>query len=121
MTTRCILVVEDNLEVGEFATQALAELGHETRLAINADAALAELAIDAERFDLVFTDVVMPGRSGIELAGEIARLYPGLPVILTSGYSHVLAQEGASGLELLRKPYSIDELAGILHRVSRRR
>ena len=121
MTAGCILVVEDNSEVGKFATQALAELGHDSRLAIDADAALAELERGADRFDIVFTDVVMPGRSGIELAAEIGRLYPKLPVVLTSGYSHVLAQEGTKGYELLRKPYSIAELAQALNQASERK
>ncbi|MGN7160503.1 PAS domain S-box protein [Sphingomonas sp. SAFR-052] len=110
----CILVVEDNRNVGEFATHALAELGHESYWAQDAEAALAKLKQDAEQFDLVFTDVVMPRRSGIELAEEIARQYPKLPVVLTSGYSHVLAQEGSRGFPLLRKPYSIEELASFL-------
>ncbi len=113
----CILVVEDNREVGEFATQALTELGLSSRWVGDADAALAELKELPDRYDVVFTDVVMPGRSGIELAEEIARRHPGLPVVLTSGYSHVLAQEGTRGFELLRKPYSIEELAQVLARV----
>ena len=121
MTAGCILVVEDNSEVGEFATQALAELGHDSHLAIDADAALAELERGADRFDIVFTDVVMPGRSGIELAAEIGRLYPNLSVVLTSGYSHVLAQEGTKSYELLRKPYSIAELSKALNRASERK
>jgi PAS domain S-box-containing protein len=116
----CVLVVEDNKEVGEFATQALAELGYGSHWVSDADAALAELEHQPGRYDAVFTDVVMPGRSGIELAEDVARLYPAMPVVLTSGYSHVLAQEGTKGLELLRKPYSISELAEALGRVSKR-
>jgi CheY-like chemotaxis protein len=110
----CILVVEDNQAVGEFATQLLAELGHETRLAISADQALRLLEEDAERFDLVFTDVVMPGMSGIDLGLEIRRRWPKLRVVLTSGYSHVLAQDGRHGFELLHKPYSVQSLTGVL-------
>jgi two-component SAPR family response regulator len=52
----------------------------------------------------VFSDVVMPGMNGIELAKEVKRLYPGLPIVLTSGYSHVLADTGVKGFELLHKP-----------------
>ena len=70
-----------------------------------------------ERFDAVFSDVVMPGMSGVELRQEIRRLYPHLPVVLTSGYSTVLAESGTHGFELLHKPYSIDELARVLQKV----
>ncbi|MBB4616989.1 PAS domain-containing hybrid sensor histidine kinase/response regulator [Sphingomonas abaci] len=108
-----VLVVEDNLEVGEFAIQALAELGYRTRWVVSGREALAELAA-GEAVDLVFTDVVMPGMSGIELGREIARLYPGLPVVLTSGYSDAIVHSGASGFPLLQKPYSIGGLARIL-------
>jgi CheY-like chemotaxis protein len=110
----CILVVEDNKDVGEFATQLLTELGHVTRLATNADEALGLLDEDSSRFDLVFTDVVMPGMSGIDLGLEIRRRWPKLRVVLTSGYSHVLAQDGRHGFELLHKPYSVESLTRIL-------
>ncbi|WP_207894059.1 PAS domain S-box protein [Sphingomonas sp. PP-F2F-A104-K0414] len=117
----CILVVEDNAEVGMFATQALAELGYNTVLAMNGAKALAELATGVERFDVVFSDVMMPGMSGVELGQEIARLYPTLPVMLTSGYSEVLAQSGTHGFELLHKPYSIDALSRAIQKVARYR
>ena len=117
----CILVVEDNAEVGTFATQALAELGYKTVFATNAKNALEALASCADPFDAVFTDVVMPGMSGIDLGRQIHRLYPDLPVILTSGYSSILAQNGAHEFELLRKPYSIEELAKMLRSVAKTR
>ncbi|MBB2960943.1 ATP-binding protein [Methylobacterium sp. R2-1] len=110
----CVLVVEDNVEVGTFATQTLAELGFATAWAANAQEALAELTTGAGRFDVVFTDVMMPGMNGVDLAREIQRLYPDLPVVLTSGYSHVLAEKGTDGFDLLDKPYSVDQLARTL-------
>ncbi len=113
-----VLVVEDNLEVGKFAADALTQLGYTAILVGNAIHALEELNADPARFDVVFTDVVMPGMSGIELAQEIRRLRPDLPVVLTSGYSQVLAQQGSHGFELLQKPYSIEQLSRMLHRVS---
>jgi two-component system NtrC family sensor kinase len=112
-----VLVVEDNAEVGAFATEALTELGYAATLVPNAAEALTELARDAGRFDVVFSDVVMPGMTGIELAQEIRRLYADLPVILTSGYSHVLAQNGTFGFELLQKPYSVEQLSRVLSKV----
>ncbi|CAO3408452.1 hypothetical protein [Azospirillum largimobile] len=88
-----MLVVEDHIEVGRFSTQLLQDLGYETTWAANAREALTLLEEDAARFDVVFSDVVMPGMSGIELGREIRQRFPGLPVVLTSGYSHVLAEE----------------------------
>ena len=116
-----VLVVEDNPEVGAFATQTLSELGYRTVWAGNAEGALDELACDADRFDVVFSDVVMPGMNGVALAQEIARRHPGLAVVLTSGYSHVLAESGTAGFELLHKPYSVEELSRMLRRAARRR
>ena len=113
-----VLVVEDNAEVGNFAVQSLRDLGYVTVLATNAEEALAELRQDADRFDVVFTDVVMPGMTGIDLAHEIRRQHPDLPVLLASGYSHVLAQNGTYGFELLHKPYSIENLSRLLRKVA---
>jgi PAS domain S-box-containing protein len=115
---RRVLVVEDNVEVGQFSTQILQDLGYETTWAANADEAL-KLLSEANGFDAVFSDVVMPGMSGIEFGREIRRRHPGLPVVLTSGYSHVLAEEGRHGFELLQKPYAAEELSRVLRRVTR--
>ena len=111
-----VLVVEDNEQVGEFATAALNELGYETVLATDAKAALRMLAETGNRFQIVFSDVVMPGMSGLELGQEIRRLGHDVAVVLTSGYSHVLAQNGTHGFELLHKPYSIEQLSRVLRK-----
>ena len=63
----------------------------------------------------------MPGMNGVDLAREIRSRLPNLPVVLASGYSHVLAQEGGHGFELLHKPYSAGQLSRILQRVIRQR
>ncbi|MBY0259881.1 PAS domain-containing protein [Methylobacterium sp.] len=112
----CVLVVEDNPEVGGFATQTLAELGYHTVWATNAADALRQIEKIPYRFEVVFSDVVMPGMNGIELAKEIAKRRPDLPVVLASGYSHVLAEEGSHGFELLHKPYSVEQLSRVLRR-----
>jgi PAS domain S-box-containing protein len=118
---RRVLVVEDNLEVGRFATQVLEDLGYETNWAVNAEEALERLGYDGAGFDVVFSDVVMPGMGGIALARELGRRLPDMPVVLATGYSHVLAQEGATGFDLLQKPYSAEQLSRILRRVTRGR
>jgi CheY-like chemotaxis protein len=116
---RRVLLVEDNKDVGAFSTQLLQDLGYETRWAANAAEALQILEDDSD-VDAVFSDVVMPGMSGIELGREIRRRWPRLPVVLTSGYSHVLAEEGRHGFELLQKPYAADELSRTLRQLMRR-
>ena len=114
----CVLVVEDNAEVGTFAVQTLTDLGYVPVLANNAEEALAELARDADRFDVVFSDVVMPGMNGIDLAHRIRDEHHDLPVLLASGYSHVLAKNGTYGFELLHKPYSVEQLSRLLRKVA---
>jgi FixJ family two-component response regulator len=57
--------------------------------------------------------------SGVELGREIGQRYPSLPVVLTSGYSHVLAEEGRHGFELLHKPYAVEDVSRVLRRATR--
>ncbi len=118
---RRVLVVEDNVEVGRFSTQVLLDLGYETTLTTTAEEALDRLGEDGAGYDVVFSDVVMPGMGGIALAENLRRRIPDLPVILASGYSHILAEEGTHGFELLQKPYSADMLSRTLRRVAPRR
>lgn len=113
-TTRRILLVEDNEAVGEFARGLLEELGQIVTWAPNAEAAIELLDTAADKFDLVFSDVIMPGINGLELARIVTERWPNLRTVLTSGYSHVLAEESGHGYDLLRKPYSVDGLLGIL-------
>jgi CheY-like chemotaxis protein len=114
LRTQRVLLVEDNDTVGEFARELLQELGQIVTWVQNGEAALALLEEAPGKFDLVFTDVVMPGMNGVELAQAIALRWPTLRVVLTSGYSHVLAQEGSHGFTLLRKPYAVEGLLGVL-------
>jgi PAS domain S-box-containing protein len=108
-----ILVVEDNPKIGEFATQLLRDLGYGAEWVADADSALTRLEGD-EGFNLVFSDVVMPGVGGVELARLIRRRWPMIRVVLTSGYSDALAADAHHGFLLLRKPYSIEELSRTL-------
>ncbi|HEX3676571.1 MAG TPA: response regulator, partial [Sphingomicrobium sp.] len=108
--------VEDNPDVGEFSTELLEDLGYATEWARSADEALAMLAEDKSAFDLVFSDVIMPGMNGVDLATTIRDKYPGLPVVLTSGYSSVLADNASYGFDLVQKPYSVEMLSRVLRR-----
>ncbi|WP_407309165.1 PAS domain-containing protein [Pseudomonas sp. nanlin1] len=104
-----ILVVEDNPEVGEFSTHTLRELGYKTHWVKTAAAALTLLAQEPKQFQAVFSDVVMPGMNGIALAEQIQQRFPGLAVVLTSGYSPTLMQ--GSTHTFVQKPYSAQALA----------
>ena len=111
-------VVEDNVDVCTVAVQTLSDLGSTSVLAADGTAALDRLAEDADRFDAVFSDVMMPGMSGIELGQEIRRIHHLLPVVLTSGDSHVLAQNGTYGFGLLHKPYSVEQVSQVLRKAA---
>ena len=109
-----VLVVEDNEAVGTFSTEMMHDLGYKTKWAASAAEALDILERNANRFDLVFSDVIMPGMNGVEFARIVRERYNHLPVVLTSGYSEVLATEGHQGFDLIQKPYSVEALSQIL-------
>jgi two-component system NtrC family sensor kinase len=114
-----VLVVEDNIELGNFAADGLTELGYSITLVDNATDALTELVGDPDRFDVVFSDVVMPGMTGLDLAQTIRDRCIGVPIVLTTGYSEALSQGGVAGFDLVQKPYSIEELSRVLHHAAR--
>ena len=109
-----ILVVEDEEGVRSAAVALLEELGYRCEEASDAQSAL-ELVRSGAKIDLVFTDVVMPGPlSCRQLAEAIEQARPGLPVLFTSGYTeNAIVHHGRldSGLRLLSKPYSREEMA----------
>jgi CheY-like chemotaxis protein len=111
---RRILLVEDDDRVAELVGEMLAELGYDFTREPNAADALARLRKE-RRFDLVFSDMVMPGQmSGLDLARRIVDEIPEVPIVLTTGYSASAASVAAEGLRLLVKPYRIDRLAAEL-------
>ncbi|MEO6339838.1 MAG: ATP-binding protein [Caulobacteraceae bacterium] len=109
-----VLLVEDDDTVAELVAEMLSELGYDSLRAGTARAALDTLRAD-RKFDLVFSDMVMPGETnGLELAREISKRRPDLPIVLTTGYSAAAAAARAEGIRLLVKPYRIDALASEL-------
>jgi len=107
-----ILVVEDNEDVGQFAETLLTELGHSVTLATSGEEAL-ELTRTRD-FDVVFSDVVMPGMGGLRLAERLAEEKPDLPVVLATGYSQEIAQSGSGGRPVILKPYRLATLSQAL-------
>ncbi len=113
-THRHILVVEDNPEVGRFIAQILEDHGYQVCWASSGEEALLQLADDDDRFDAVFSDVLMPGMGGLALARILRERRPTLPVILTSGYSDAIAEGGHQGFAFLAKPYSAEQVCQAL-------
>jgi CheY-like chemotaxis protein len=110
-----VLVVEDDDEVAALTVEMINQLGYGTTRVASAEAALGALA-DRRSVDIVFSDVMMPGRmNGVELAQEIRRRRPNLPVLLTSGYAEAARRKaGAQPIKIIPKPYRIDELRDAL-------
>jgi len=109
-----VLVVEDNPDVGAFSRDLLVELGYTATLVTSAQACLTQLAQDGAAWDVVFSDVEMPGMSGLQLAARLKLSHPDLPVVLTSGYSHNLYEHGLPNNELLHKPYTVAQLEAVM-------
>lgn len=107
-----VLLVEDDLEVGDLIAAMLDELGHMVSRAANADEALAITRGDPT-LGLVITDVIMPGgKSGVDLAIILASERPELPILLSSGYTgQELVRAEETPWPLLHKPYALDALA----------
>ncbi len=106
-----VLVVEDDAEVAEVAVAVIESLGHEVEVCGEAASALLRVQ-EARDFDLVFSDIVMPGgMNGIELAEAIQKVRPDLPILLSTGYSTAALAQGALRFPVLAKPYTVQELS----------
>ena len=113
-----VLLVEDNEQVRQFAEDLLRDLGCEVIAAADGKEALELL--DTQPVDLLFSDVVMPGISGIELARQARQLKPGLPVLLATGYSDEVVKNSPE-FEVVPKPYRPQQLGKAIAAVLSRR
>jgi signal transduction histidine kinase len=111
---RQVLLVEDDSEVAALTREMLSYLGFSVVHAASPDAALGALA-NARSVDIVLSDIMMPGGvSGLELAREIRRRRPNLPVVLVTGYAEAAASMEDGKFGLLLKPYTVEALAEAL-------
>ena len=109
-----ILVAEDNDIVRAFVVRALGSDGHDLIEAIDGKTALARLNASDGEFDLLLSDVKMPGMDGIELALAAGRKRPDMAIMLMTGYAD--QHERAHGLDafvhdVISKPFSVDQIA----------
>jgi len=114
-----VLLVEDSEHVRYFAHQLLDDLGCRVLEAENGREALALL--QEHEVDLVFSDIVMPVMSGLELAGEVKRSHSQVPVLLASGYSSKqFIPRDEREFPILRKPYKLGTLAASINQLLER-
>ena len=105
MATRRVLVVDDDQVVGRSINRVLAEQGYQVREALDGHEALDEM--EHQDYDLVFTDIKMPGMDGLEVASKVKKLHPGVPVVMITGYGTEANEQKARSLGVtafLRKP-----------------
>jgi len=117
-----VMIVDDQRSLVALAEETLAVLGYEPAGFDSSVAALQAFRAEPQRYDLVLTDETMPDLSGVELAREIRRLRPDLPIVLMSGYSgaQLTGRARAIGVaEVLRKPLVRRDIAEALGRALR--
>jgi signal transduction histidine kinase/CheY-like chemotaxis protein len=111
-----ILVVEDDDDVAAVAKNMLKLIGYRADHVRDGATALA-LLLSGQRFDAVFSDIIMPGgMSGLDLARKVRQHFPGLPILLSSGYARATGEVYREGFDIIAKPYSADSLAEALRR-----
>ncbi len=119
--TLTILLVEDSAQVRDIARRLLERDGHDVTTAADAHEALRVTHTAPAPFDVVITDVVMPGMSGFELGRELRQRFPGVAVVYMSGYPQgVVDAQGPLDGPLVEKPFTIEEMRrGIVEGLSR--
>ena len=111
-----ILVVDDEPDIADIAGKLLACHGIDALVAYSAHEAL-ELLKSQANIDAIFSDVMMPFMTGLELAEEVVKTYPSIRIVLTSGFTalHYWNQQNRH-FPFITKPYSIDAVIHLLKR-----
>ena len=115
-----ILLVDDEEALTQMGKQILDQLGYTVTTTNSVMAAVAIVRAQTKPFDLVITDLAMPIMDGIKLGGQLLKIQPDLPIILTTGFSGLITAEKLRALgfrELLNKPSTIRTLGETVHRV----
>ena len=109
-----VLLVEDNAMVRDSLVELIEVLGHRVTAVAQAEAALEALA--AEGYDVLLSDLSLPGMSGLDLAKQVHAQHPSMRLVLATGYGHLIdpAQAGLPGMATLPKPVDIDRLEALL-------
>jgi DNA-binding NtrC family response regulator len=105
-----ILLVEDQEDICKVICKALTIYGYDVTTAFEGNQAIAACAHAKEEFHLLFSDVVLPGFDGIQLAHHLLSTKPGLKVLLTSGFTDQIHVIRERNYPFIQKPYSVEEL-----------
>jgi CheY-like chemotaxis protein len=113
-----VLFVDDEPTLTSVAQRMLERLGYRVVALASSTEALAAFRADPSAFDVVISDLTMPGLTGTQLAVEMRRVRANMPVILSTGYLDRLDADTARAhaRELLIKPYTTEDLASAVHR-----
>jgi len=120
--SRKVLVVDDDAVVGHSINRVLTGQGYQVQEAVSGMEALE--ALGRQRYDMVFTDIRMPGMDGLDMAARMKKSYPETPVVVITGYGTEASEKQASEIGVagfLRKPLSPDTIIENAERVLRER
>ena len=109
-----ILFVDDELALVDTGRQILESLGYEVVARTSSIEALGVFQVQPDKFDLIITDMTMPNMTGVDLAKEVMRIRPGIPVILCTGFSEAITEDKAKAAgirQLVMKPVIRQEIA----------
>ena len=114
-----IIFIDDEHTLAEMGREMLQGLGYEVLAATSGATALELFRTQPDRFDLVIADMTMPGMTGKELAVELLSIRPGIPIILCTGFSEILTEEGAKSMgirEFAMKPLTLKSIAKLVRK-----
>ena len=114
-----ILYVDDEAALADMGKQMLEYLGYEVVTRTSSVEAVELFRRHPDRFDLIITDMTMPNMTGLDLAQELTRIDPDIPIILCTGFSQQISKDKAKMVsirELVMKPVLLEDLAGAVRR-----
>jgi CheY-like chemotaxis protein/two-component sensor histidine kinase len=115
-----ILFIDDEETLVDLGKEILESLGYHVSFTTSSSEALETFRAQPDAFDLIITDMTMPGLTGKELAKELLALRPDIPIILCTGFSEIIDENQAKGIgirEFVMKPYAVINLAHVIRKV----
>ena len=118
--TERILFVDDEAMLADLGKELLVQLGYNVSVSLSSHEALNIFRSDPQAFDLVITDMTMPGITGKELARELLAVRPDIPIILCTGFNEQINEKQALEIgirEFIMKPYAVNSLSKAIRKV----